>query len=358
MSEASQAPLQVGLVGYGLAGSAFHAPLIDAVEGLELAAVVTNDAQRREAVLARYPQADLVGSIDELLDDNAIGLVVVASPNRTHVPYADRCVEARRAVVVDKPLATTAEDVVRLRDTARAAGSVVVPFHNRRWDGDLLTVRRLLETGEVGQVERFESRFERWRPQVNADAWRESGAPDEGGGLLLDLGTHLVDQALVLLGPATHVYAEVRTVRDGAEVDDDVFVALEHESGGRSHLWASAAAADLGPRMRVLGSRAAYVKYGLDVQEQALRDGRSPREADWGTEPEAAWGVVGTPDATRPEPTLPGCYQRFYEQTRDAVAGAGAPPVGIDDALAVARVLDAARLSAAERQIVPLDAYR
>ena len=256
--------IRVALLGYGLAGAVFHAPLIAAVDGLELAAIVTRDDERRSRARRDHPGAALLDSPREVWERAGdLDLVVVAAPNRVHVPLARAAIEARLAVVVDKPLAASAEEGRSLVRDAREQGVMLTVFQNRRWDGDFLTLRGLLQEDALGQVARFESRFERWRPELSA-GWRESGEAEDAGGLLYDLGSHLVDQALCLFGPAVHVYAEVDIRRSGAQTDDDTFVALTHESGVRSHLWMSAVAAQPGPRFRVLGSRAAYVKYGLD----------------------------------------------------------------------------------------------
>ncbi|MDQ1701289.1 MAG: scyllo-inositol 2-dehydrogenase [Frankiaceae bacterium] len=351
----ARATIRTAVIGYGLAGAVFHAPLIDAVDGLELTAVVTGNAEREAAARDRYPGLRVFGTADELWAvADSVDLVVVASPNSSHLPLALAALDADLPVVVDKPVAASVAEAERLRDAAAAAGLLLSVFQNRRWDGDLLTLQKLRADGALGDVHRFESRFERWRPQVATGAWRERPDPGEGGGLLLDLGAHLVDQALTLFGPVTSVFAEVRIVRPGALVDDDVFVALTHASGTVSHLWASAAAADLGPRLRVLGSRAAYVKSGLDVQEAALRAGGTPRDAGWGTEPEAAWGRVGTPGDTSVVPTLPGAYQNFYAGVRDALLTGGEPPVSVDEAIEALTVIEAARLSSAERRVVSL----
>jgi predicted dehydrogenase len=189
---------------------------------------------------------------------------------------------------------------------------------------------------------------------VAGERWRERPDPAEAGGLLFDLGSHLVDQALHLFGPADSVYAELAAVRDGAEVDDDVFVALAHTSGTRSHLWASAAAADLGPRMRLLGSRAAYVTYGMDVQEAALHDGGTPRDSGWGAVPAEAWGRLGTPGDTEPVPSRPGAYQDYYAGIRAALVDGTPPPVTIEEAIDVLVVLEAARASARTESVVEL----
>jgi predicted dehydrogenase len=218
-------------------------------------------------------------------------------------------------------------------------------FQNRRWDGDFRTVRRLVEDGQLGDVYRFESRFERWRPTPKA-GWRESGGPDDGGGILLDLGSHLIDQALELFGPVSTVYGEADRRRPDVLVDDDAFVALTHAGGTRSHLWMSAVAARLGPRFRVLGGRAGYTKYGLDGQEAALRAGGSPADDGWGTEPPDTWGVLGTDADSRRVPTLPGTYEGFYADVRDALTGGAPLPVDPASSVQVLEIVEAARRSA------------
>ncbi|CAL9463348.1 putative oxidoreductase YdgJ [Streptomyces sp. enrichment culture] len=351
-------PLRVGLVGYGLAGSVFHAPLIAATEGLVLDTVVTSNPERQQQARAEFPDVRLAASPDELFARAAeLDLIVVASPNKTHVPLATTALEAGLPVVVDKPVAGTAAEARALAALAEERGLLLSVFQNRRWDNDFLTLRKLLTEGELGDVWRFESRFERWRPKPKG-GWRESGDPAEIGGLLYDLGSHVVDQALVLFGPATAVYAETDVRRPGAETDDDTFIALTHASGVRSHLYVSATTAQLGPRFRVLGSRAGYVKYGLDPQEAALREGRRPG-ADWGVEPESLWGRVGSGESPvtgggRTEPTLPGDYPAYYAAVAQALL-AGAPnPVTALEAAAALDVLEAARRSAREKTVVTL----
>jgi predicted dehydrogenase len=335
-------PLRVGLLGYGLAGAAFHAPLIAATRGLRLAAVVTASAERREQARREHPGAALLGHADELwARAGELDLVVVATPNRTHVPLARAALEAGLAVVVDKPLAARAAEGQALVDEARRRGLLFTVFQNRRWDGDFLTVRRLIAEGALGRVLRFESRFERWRPALR-DAWRERGAPEEAGGLLFDLGSHLVDQALVLFGPVASVYAEVDRRRPGTAVDDDTFVALTHASGVRSHLWMSVLAAQRGPRLRALGDAAAYTKHGLDGQEEALRGGARADAPGWGEEPPGRWGQLGTGGALRPVPTEPGAYPRFYAGVVGALRDGAPPPVDPMDSVAALEIIERA----------------
>ncbi|ALO94042.1 Oxidoreductase [Streptomyces hygroscopicus subsp. limoneus] len=353
-------PLRVGLIGYGLAGSVFHAPLIAATEGLALDTVVTSQPERQQQARAEFPDVRIAATAEELFgraDD--LDLIVVASPNKTHVPLATAALKAGLPVVVDKPVAGTAAEARELAALADERGLLLSVFQNRRWDNDFLTVRRLLADGELGDAWRFESRFERWRPQLKG-GWRESGDPAEIGGLLYDLGSHVVDQALVLFGPVTEVYAESDVRRPGAEADDDTFIALTHASGVRSHLYVSATTAQLGPRFRVLGSRAGYVKYGLDPQEAALREGSRPGSTpDWGAEDASLWGRVGSGESPltgggTPVPTLPGDYPAYYAAVAAALRGDGPNPVTALEAAAALDVLEAARRSARDKVTVTL----
>ncbi|MFI9149897.1 Gfo/Idh/MocA family oxidoreductase [Streptomyces sp. NPDC053367] len=356
----SSGPLRVGLVGYGLAGSVFHAPLIAATEGLALDTVVTANPERQEQARAEFPDVRVVASSDELLGRaGELDLVVIASPNKTHVPLATAALRAGLPVVVDKPIAGTAAEARELAALAEERGLLLSVFQNRRWDNDFLTLRALLDKGELGDVWRFESRFERWRPQLKG-GWRESGDPAEIGGLLYDLGSHVVDQALVLFGPATQVYAESDVRRAGAQADDDTFIAITHAGGVRSHLYVSATTAQLGPRFRVLGSQAGYVKYGLDPQEAALRDGARPGDGtEWGVEPEEMWGGLGSGDSPltgggRPVPTLPGDYPAYYAAVAAALRDGAPNPVTALEAAAALDVLEAARRSARDGVVVSL----
>ena len=351
----ADADVRVALIGYGLAGAAFHAPFIAITPGLRLVSVVTSNAER--AARARRDHADVrvLDAADRLWEaPGDHDLVVVASPNRTHVPLA-AALGAGLHVVVDKPLAIRAADGRRLLELAEHGGLLLTVFHNRRWDGDFLTLRRLIADGALGEIWRFESRFERWRPEVSAAAWRERGDPEEGGGVLFDLGSHLVDQALVLFGPVSQVYAETDRRRGGAAVDDDAFVALTHRSGVRSHLWMSQAAAHAGPRMRVLGSSAGYVKQGLDLQEEPLRAGARPGGLGWGTEDPGQWGLLGTGEALEPVETERGDYGAFYAGVVAALRDGGRPPVPAREAVMVLEIIEAARESAGSGSVVAPD---
>jgi scyllo-inositol 2-dehydrogenase (NADP+) len=331
--------LRAGLVGFGLAGQVFHGPLIDSVEGLEVAGIVTRDPERAARAAAAYPGAEVVDSVDSLW--GRIDLLVIATSNSAHVPLALAALEHGVPVVVDKPLAVSAADAQSVVDAAEAAGVGLTVFQNRRWDGDFLTLRRLLSEGRLGDVTRFESRFERFRPQLKDNAWREAGDAAEGGGLLLDLGPHLVDQARELFGPPLRLYAELESRRPGAQVEDDVFVALEHSGGERSHLWMSAVAPLNGPRFRVSGTRAGFSADGLDPQEAQLSEGMRPGDEHYGV----------APDATLER----GAYERFYEGVLAWLRDGAPPPVDPRDSVAVLRLLDAARESALSHSVIDLE---
>lgn len=346
--------IRVGVIGYGLAGSVFHAPLVAATAGMRLAVVVTGNAERAEQARRDHPGVEVVDGAERVWERaGELDLVVAASPNVTHVPLARAALQAGLAVVVDKPFAATAAEGQALVDEARRRNLLLSVFQNRRWDGDFLTLRRLLAEGALGDVHRYESRFERWRPAPK-EGWRESADPAEAGGTLYDLGSHLVDQALVLWGPVRRVYAEVERRRPGVVVDDDAFVALEHASGVRSHLWMSAAAPEHDLRMRVLGTRAAYVKHGLDAQEAALREGARPGYG-WGTEPEARWGRLGAAESWTRIPTEPGDWPAYYAGIAASLRDGAPSPVDPADAVEGLRIIEAARRSAAEHRVIELD---
>ncbi|HEX6347041.1 Gfo/Idh/MocA family oxidoreductase [Umezawaea sp.] len=342
--------LRTGLIGYGIAGRVFHAPLIASTPGLALSAIVTTNAERRERASAAHPDVELLDTADDLLA-SGVDLVVIGTPNKTHVDLALAAIDRGIAVVVDKPFAPTAAQARRVVEAAKAKGVPLTVFQNRRWDSDFRTVREVVASGRLGTLARFESRYERWIPEI-WDNWREFGDPEEAGGLLYDLGAHLVDQALQLNGPVRSVYAELNRRRPGALVDDDVFVALTHTNGVRSHLWASAAAANNGPRFRLLGDRAAFTSHGMDGQEDALLDGLRPGDQGWGVEPESAWGSIGLLDDTESVPSEDGAYQEFYVQLVAALRDGGPLPVDPESAIAALEIIEDAFESANTGQVV------
>jgi predicted dehydrogenase len=325
---------RTAIIGFGLAGEQFHAPGVHAQADLTLAAIVTANAERAARARATYPHATVVASVDDLwaLD---IGLVVVATPNQFHVPHTQAALDHGAAVVIDKPATPTAAELAELIGRADRVGLPLTVFQNRRWDPDFLSLRAALDSGELGVVHRFESRFDRWRPEAPADRWREH--PEAAGGLLYDLGTHLIDQALVAFGPVVSVYAELDRRRPGTTVDDDMFVALTHTSGTRSHLWAGNVVAQLAPRLRALGSTGAFVTEGVTgpgVGSTAAR--------------------IGVDGAVRALPTPLPDDSPFWNLLADAVAGRGPLPVDPRDSLMGLQIVEAARRSHASGETARL----
>jgi scyllo-inositol 2-dehydrogenase (NADP+) len=353
--------LRAGVIGFGLAGRIFHASVIEYTPGIELAAIVERSGS---AAAEAFPQARTVRSVEELLEDRSIELCVVATPNESHVPLARQCLEAGRNVVIDKPFALTSNEAAELGALAEERGLLVSAFHNRRWDGDFLTLQALISTGELGRVVSYESHFDRFRAAPRLGAWRESGGP--GGGILFDLGPHLIDQALVLFGPPDSVWAEVRTERPGALTDDAFDLHLAYEGGPSVWLRATMSTVTPGARFSVHGTGlageggeagASFLKWGLDPQEDALKAGETFATPNFGHEPEAAWGTLARSDAPpRRIETEPGNYRRYYAGVRDAIVEHKAPPVTARDAWMALRLIELARESSASGRTLPFDA--
>jgi predicted dehydrogenase len=339
-------PVRFGLVGYGFGGRYFHAPLLAAAPECTFLGVVTTSEERRALLGREHPDARAFGSLEELAAAGAEA-VAISTPADTHTPLTDAALDLGLAVVSDKPFALAAAPARARVARPDRQGLALSPYQNRRWDSDFLTVRDLVDRGELGTVTRFESRFERFTP--------DPGPGASGGGTLLDFGAHLVDQALVLLGPVATVYAEWRIRESG--LDDDVFVALTHVSGATSHLYGSWSEGAPGDRFRVTGTTGSYVVGGpMDGQEAALIAGQTPATlgAGWGAEPAERWGRVQRGDESETVPTLPGAWSTFYPAFARAVRGEGALPVDPWDAVASLTVLDAARRSATEGVVVEL----
>lgn len=336
-------PKRVAPIGYGMAGSLFHAPFIATTAGLELTAVVTRDQARRVALAVQHPGAEPFGAADDIWKSpDKYDLVVIATPNKSHVKLADSAIRAGIPVVVDKPLAASVDQAKALIELANEKSVPLTVFQNRRWDGDYRTLQRLIDEGRLGDVWRYESRYERWRPQIS-DGWRESDDPSEAGGVLYDLGVHMIDQALQLFGPAGEVYGERAARRHGGKGDDDAFISIQHRAGVTSHIWLSSVAAKASPRMRVLGSEAGFVKYGLDPQEQALKDGIVPGTPNWGEEDPALFGQLGDETASAPVTTLPGDYGDFYKRMFDVLENQVPVPVNPADSLPVLAIVEQIR---------------
>jgi predicted dehydrogenase len=341
------ASVRFGLVGYGFGGRYFHAPLITSAPECDLIGVMTSSPERQALIAREIPGTPTFASLSALRDAGAEA-VAISTPADTHSSLTEQALNLGLAVVCDKPFALDPEAARRTVALADERGLLLSPYQNRRWDSDFRTVRKLVSDGTLGTVTRFESRFERFAPQ--------RGPGKSGGGTLLDFGSHLVDQALVLLGPAVSVYAELRVRESG--LDDDVFVALTHAGGARSHLWGSWSQSAPGPRYRVTGSDATYVLGPADTQEHALIAGETPASLGdrWGVEPPETHGTLHTGTTSSPYATERGRWDLFYSTFAGAARGNNPPPVDPHDALATATVLEAARSSATTGTVVEVPA--
>ncbi len=330
--------IRVGLVGFGMAGRVFHAPLISSVDGLELAAVVERHSTQAEE---RYPGITTYKTLESMLADRTLGLVVVATPSGSHFDVARTVIESGHNVLVDKPMAVRSDEIAELISLAKQRGVMLAAFHNRRYDGDFLTVQKLLREGTLGRIVQLESRMDRWNPRATRKPWKDD--PAQGGGVLLDLGTHLVDLAMALFGKPLAVGAEVLRERDG-EGANDAFTVRMRFARFRVMLEANALSSPPGPRFVVRGTKGNFRKKGVDPQEAALNKITRITSPTWGQEPASEWGIlhvdVDGGMVTQPLETLPGDYRGLYAAVRDALAGKGKPPVTGVDAWRAARVLE------------------
>lgn len=337
-------PIRTAILGFGTSGAVFHTPLLRASDAFEIVAIASS---RPDDVRAAHGDVRVESDAAALAAAPDLDLVVVATPNAAHARLAEVALEAGHHAVVEKPMTVTSAEADRLAALADEHGLVLSAFHNRRWDADVLTVRQLIEAGDLGDVLTVESRFDRFRPAVR-DRWKERDEP--GGGALYDLGSHLIDQMLVLFGTPEAVWADVFAQRDGGTGDDYAHVVLRW-GDRRAILHSGAVVAAPGPRLAVHGTGGSYVTYGLDPQEDALRAGQSPADPDWGREAPDAWGVY-TPAEGEPRriESVPGDYPAYYEGVARAIRDGTPPPVTAREAADVIRVIERARQSSAERR--------
>jgi predicted dehydrogenase len=334
--------IRTAVFGFGLGGRVFHAPFIHADQRYSLDVVVTAHPERSAQARALYPGARVAATAEDALAlSDRLDLAVITTPPGTHAGLAEAALKGGLAVVVDKPFVVNSADGERLAADAARRGLPLSVFQNRRWDGDFLTVRKLLGEGGLGAVRRFESRMESWKPVVSKP-WKAAASAAEGGGILYDLGPHLVDQALQLFGPARLAHAELAAHRDGGGAEDDAFLALHHDGGVISHLWMNALAPQAAPRFRVLGSAAAYTKWGVDVQEPSVAAGLLPTDPQYGVEDELAWGVLGSDGESRRVPTERGGYPAFYRLMASAILDGAPVPVDPAESIEVLKLIEQA----------------
>ncbi|BDI30070.1 oxidoreductase [Capsulimonas corticalis] len=346
--------IRVGMVGFGLAGRVFHAPVIQSVPDLQLTHVVERHGEESRRV---YPEVEIVRDVEHLLEDDEIDLIVVTTPNVSHFEIARSALLADKHVVVEKPFTITSEEARELTVLSHRQGRVLSVHQNRRWDGDFLTVRRVLEANLLGRLVEYESHFDRYRSQPRAGAWREEAQP--GAGLLYDLGPHLIDQALILFGAPQLVSADIRTQRDGGKTDDYFDLTLHYAEHG-ARLKAGVLVREPTPRYALHGVDGSFVKYGLDPQEDALKRGLVPSETPgWGEDPEERWGVLnaqaGGLHVRGKVETLPGCYPGYYQNVADAIHGRAPLEVTPEDATMTMRVIELAIESSREKMALAFE---
>jgi predicted dehydrogenase len=346
--------IRAGLLGFGLGGKVFHAPLLSSVDGIELAAILertTNKAQER------YPHITTYRSLDAMLADSSLGLIVVSTPSGTHFDLAKQILSAGKNLVVDKPMCASSAEIAQLMELAKSKGVLLAPFHNRHWDGDYLTLQKLLQEGSLGRLVSFESTLDRWRPAARTDRlWKES--PAEAGGVLLDLGTHLADQALMLFGKPASVGAELRCERTGQTVND-AFTLRLHYPELEVTLGATCLSALERPRFYLRGTKGNYWKYGVDQQEAELVKITRIASPTWGQEASSHWGTLAVDVdggmVTRPVKPIPGDYRKYYEGIRDALLGKAPAPTSPIDSWRVARIMEWATISSEQHRDIPCD---
>ena len=343
--------IDVGLIGFGLAGKCFHAAVIRAVPGLRLAAIV----QRSGDEAARmYPEARIMRSVEELLAIETIRLVSIATPNQTHFPFAKQCLEAGRDVVVDKPFTTSVAEAVELFYIAKKKQRLLTVYHNRRFDADFQAVRDLVSAGALGRIVRFESHYDRYRPNSKVGAWREKPGP--GSGVLFDLAPHLIDHALTLFGRPESIFADIRIERAGFSTVDAFDVTLRYADALRAELKATMLCATPRPRMVLLGEKGSYVKREFDPLENSLRNGAVPQSESWVLEKEENWGELTIAEAgtTRTSKVASkGDWREFYANVRDALLGKAELLITPQQALDVMVALELAAESNARGCAVP-----
>jgi scyllo-inositol 2-dehydrogenase (NADP+) len=344
--------INVGLIGFGLAGRAFHAQVISRVPGMRLAAILQRTGD--EAAKA-YPGAKIVRSLDELLALPDVRLIVIASPNETHAPFARAALASGHDVVVDKPFTTSYAEAVDLVNFAEKSGRFLTVYQNRRYDGDFQAIRQLVADGTLGRIVRFETNYDRFRPNLKPNAWREKAAP--GAGILFDIGPHVVDHAIVLFGLPEAVTADIRIERQGGLADDAFDIMFHYPESMRAVLSSNILAASQRPRFLLFGSKGAFVKQSVDPQENNLRFGKIPAKGSWGAEPVENWGVLTLSDGTnttqRSVPSGTGDYRDFYANVRDVLEGKAQPFVSLPHALNVMRGLELSRASSEQQRTLP-----
>ncbi|MCA0991174.1 oxidoreductase [Pseudalkalibacillus hwajinpoensis] len=337
--------VKVGLVGFGFSGATFHAPVIEAVEGLTISTVVSSNADK---VHRSLPEVKVVSSVEELLTDQEIELVIITTPNEFHFPMAKQALEAGKHVVLEKPFTVSVEEGERLIAVAEESHRLLSVYHNRRYDSDFLTIQQLVKEEKLGSVITYEAHYDRYRAEVR-DRWREQDK--KGSGILFDLGSHLIDQALTLFGKPDSVYADIMAQRVKGKTDD-YFHLILHYGKKRVILHGGSLVKKHGPRYQIHGIKGSFLKWGIDPQEEALIAGRVPGDAGWGEEAPEQFGVLTNEEGNHVVKSLPGSYQTYYAEVYQALIEDSAPTVTAEEALNVMKVIELAFKSSEEKKVM------
>jgi scyllo-inositol 2-dehydrogenase (NADP+) len=343
-------PINVGLAGYGFSGQSFHRPLLQHSHNFEIHTIMSSN---KEKVQADMGGVNVVPSLQELLQED-IELVVITTPNHLHYDMIKQSLTAGKHVVVEKPFVTESEQGEELIRLAEENGLVLSVFHNRRWDADFLTIRNLMEKKKLGDISTYEAHFDRYRPMVK-DRWKENKI--EGGGVLYDLGSHLIDQALCLFGKPQWVFADVFSQRDPEKAEDYFQITLGYDTV-RIGLYSRSIVLDPGPRYQLHGQKGSFVKYGMDRQEADLKEGINPYSASWGMEDEESWGTLSLIEEEEVNKVKlsseKGDYTQYYQGIFEAVRNNQPIPVRAEEALNVIEIIEACKKSSSEKKSIYL----
>jgi scyllo-inositol 2-dehydrogenase (NADP+) len=338
--------IKVGLVGYGFSATVFHTPLLSVLDEFHISKVMSSNPEK---VKSDLEDVEVVSTLSELLEDDGIDLVIITTPSGMHYEMVKDALRAGKHVIVEKPMVVSEKEANELIQLAKEQDVQLSVYHNRRWDNDYLTVKQLIEEGKLGEVKMYEAHFDRYRPAVR-DRWRENEGP--GSGALYDLGSHLIDQALHLFGMPDFVHADVFGQRDHSRTDDYFHVVLGYGSL-RVILHSSAIVPSNGPRFQVHGTKASFIKYGIDGQEDMLRAGKKPVGDTWGADNPEHYGKLTTGEGETEEiKTLHGSYVTYYKKIADSLLRGEELPVSAEEARDVVKVIEAAFESSKERRAV------
>jgi scyllo-inositol 2-dehydrogenase (NADP+) len=340
-------PIRTAIVGFGSVAEKMHAPLITVCKDLDLVAVVERKTKNSQK---KYPEVQIFRSLEELLDGDHVDLVVITTPNTFHFSMAKQCLQAGKHVVVDKPVTIFSYEAEELEKLAKETGKICSVFQNRRYDGDIMTVQKLISENILGDLVYLESHFDRFRPNLSGN-WREEEGP--GNGITYDLGSHLIDQVFMTFGAPESIQADIRNQRSGAMVDDHFDIVLDY-GRFKARVTAGTLVNAPTPKYLLLGENGSYLKFGMDVQEQAFKEGIAPEGDSWGVEPKENWGKIFLNEETKAYPSVPGDYRIFYENIADAILKGSELKVTISQTISVLKMIEASFLSSKQKRTISM----